>query len=121
MNSRYHTHYNEKRIYRRYPGRISGAPLPFASALVASVEVEQVLFVLAADQSRYMFSLGQACAFSLPVAGVVTKVGLATAQQCARARELLALAGADPIFEVSAKKGTGMRELLRFLDAERME
>ena len=59
------------------------------SALVASVEVEQVLFVLAADQSRYMFSPGQACAFSLPVAGVVTKVDLATAQQCARARELL--------------------------------
>ena len=40
--------------------------------VVTAVDVEQVLFVLDPTQSRYMFSPGQAAAFPVPVAGVIT-------------------------------------------------
>ncbi len=52
----------------------------------------------------------------MPVAGVVTKVDIATPKQIADAVELLQLAGADPIFKVSPMTGEGMEELVAFLE-----
>ena len=83
--------------------------------LVTAVEADQALFVQDATQERFMFSPGQAASFPIPVAGVVSKADMATEKQIAQARELLALAGADPIFVVSARSGTGMEELREFL------
>ena len=83
--------------------------------LVTSADVEQVLFLQDASGERFMYSAGQATAFSIPVAGVVTKCDLATAAQIRQAVELLRLTGADPVFCVSAVDGTGMEELERFL------
>lgn len=65
------------------------------------------------------FPPGQAAAFPIPTAGVVTKADIATEEQCRQAEELLALASADPIFRVSSLRGDGMEELLRFLDPGR--
>ena len=87
------------------------------SLMVTSAEVEQVLFLLDATQTRYMYSPGQAAAFPVPVAGVVTKVDAASPEQRAQARELLALAGAEPVFELSAVSGEGLEDLLLFLGA----
>ena len=72
-----------------------------------------------ATAQRFLFSPGQAAAFPIPTAGVVTKADIATEEQCRQAEELLALAGADPIFRVSSLRGDGMEELLRFLDPGR--
>lgn len=52
----------------------------------------------------------------MPVAGVVTKIDIATPKQIADAVELLQLAGADPIFKVSPMTGEGMEELVAFLE-----
>lgn len=92
-----------------------------SSLMTTSVEVEQVLFLIDATQPRYMYSPGQAAAFPVPVAGVVTKTDIATEKQCRQARELLELAGAKPIFEISAVDGSGMEELLRFIDVKQDE
>ncbi|MBR7149901.1 MAG: EutP/PduV family microcompartment system protein, partial [Oscillospiraceae bacterium] len=73
--------------------------------MVTAVEADQALFVQDATQERFMFSPGQAASFPIPVAGVVSKADMATEKQIAQARELLALAGADPIFIVSARSG----------------
>ena len=89
-----------------------------SSLMVTSVDTDLVLFLLDATQSRYMYSPGQAGAFPVPVAGVVTKIDLATPQQRKDARELLALAGADPIFEISSVTNEGMDALLEFLQDE---
>ncbi len=87
----------------------------FRSLLVTAVDVELVLFLLDATQSRYMYSPGQASSFPVPIAGVVTKIDLATPEQRLQARELLTLAGAEQIFEVSATDNIGMDALIDFL------
>ncbi len=84
--------------------------------VVTSVEAEQVLFVQDASQERFMFSPGQSAAFPIPVAGVVSKADLATPKQTQQAIELLELAGASPIFVVSAKTGQGIEQLKQFLE-----
>lgn len=87
--------------------------------VVTSVEADLVLFVQDASQERFLFSPGQAASFPLPVAGVVSKIDLASQDQINNAAELLALAGADPVFSVSAQTGQGIPELLDFLNASR--
>ena len=82
-----------------------------------AVNVDQVVFVLDASSDRFMYSPGQATAFMLPVMGVITKTDIATEKQIADARELLAMTGADPIFAVSSIEGTGIDELLAYLNA----
>ena len=58
---------------------------------------------------------GLAAAFPVPVAGVVTKIDLATPRQLADGLELLELAGAKPIFSVSSVTGEGMEALVAHL------
>ena len=86
--------------------------------VVTAVEVDQVLFVQDATQERFMYSPGQASAFPVPVAGVVSKADAATEKQVETARELLELAGAAPVFIVSAFTGEGIDELMAFLQEE---
>ncbi len=88
----------------------------FHALVVTSVEADQVLFVQDASQDRFMFAPGQAAAFPIPVAGVVSKADMATPQQVKNAVELLELAGASPIFVVSAFTGQGIEELRDFLE-----
>ena len=87
--------------------------------IVTSVDVDVVLFLQDASQERFMYSPGLASSFPVGVAGIVTKTDCATEQQVAQAKELLALAGADPIFSLSAVTGEGVQELLSFLRSER--
>jgi ethanolamine utilization protein EutP len=88
------------------------------SLVVTSVETDVVLFVIDPTQVRFMYSPGQSAAFPVQVAGVVTKTDLATEEERRGAHELLELAGASPIFEVSSITGAGMEELLKFLSVE---
>lgn len=85
------------------------------SLVITSVEADQVLFVIDPTQDRFMYSMGQAAAFPVPVAGVVSKIDAASEKERRRAAELLEMTGASPIFEVSAMDGTGMDELIAFL------
>lgn len=83
--------------------------------LVTSVETDLVLFLQDAAYPRFMYSPGQAAAFPVPVAGVVSKIDAARPEDVAQARELLKLTGADPVFEVSSVTGEGLKELMAFL------
>lgn len=85
------------------------------SLMVTSVEAQLAVFVQDASQDRFCFSPGMASAFPLPVAGVVTKIDLADEKQVCSARELLILAGADPVFCVSPVSGEGMEALENYL------
>jgi ethanolamine utilization protein EutP (predicted NTPase) len=53
--------------------------------------------------------------FGRPAAGVVTKTDLAGPGDIEKAGELLCLAGASPLFEVSCLNGAGMDALKAFL------
>ena len=88
----------------------------FLQALVVtSVEVDLVLFVQDATQERFMFSPGQSASFPVPVIGVVSKVDAAAPEQIRMAGELLELAGAAPVFPVSARTGQGIEALAEYL------
>lgn len=91
----------------------------FHALVVTSVESDQVLFVQDATTERFMFSPGQASAFPVPVAGVVSKADIATEAQVRQAIELLELAGASPIFVVSAQTGDGIDALKEFLEFDK--
>ena len=88
------------------------------SLMVTAMDAELVLFVQDASREIYCFSPGQASAFPIQVAGIVTKTDIAAPRQIADAKELLELAGADPVFCVSAITGEGMEELEAFLNQE---
>ena len=98
------------------PGEYLERRVNLQNLLVTSVDTDLVLFLLDPTQERYMYSGGQAAAFPVPVAGVITKSDLATPEQIAQAKELLELTGADPIFVVSSYTGEGVAELLAFLE-----
>lgn len=85
------------------------------SLMVTSVDVDLVLFLIDPTHNRYMYSPGQATAFPVPVAGVITKADIATEQQCAEARELLEMTGASPIFCISSVSKAGLSELMEFI------
>lgn len=88
----------------------------FRSLMITATEADQVLFVQDASREQYYFAPGQASAFTMPVAGVITKTDIATKKQIQDARELLEMTGADPIFEVSAVTGEGIDALRAFLE-----
>ena len=83
--------------------------------MVTSVESDMALFIHDATAERFMFAPGLAGSFPVPVTGVINKIDKATEQQIKDSRELLELAGAKPIFEISAKTGEGMEALLEHL------
>lgn len=83
--------------------------------IVTAVEADLALFVLDPTQERFMFSPGQAASFPIPVSGIITKADVATEEQRKQAKELLELAGADPVFTVSSFTGAGIPELVAFL------
>ena len=97
------------------PGEYLERRAYLSSLMVTSVEADVVLFLQDASQERWMYSAGLSAAFPVPVAGVVTKIDEATPEAVERSVELLRLAGADPVFAVSALTGEGMEPLLDFL------
>lgn len=86
------------------------------SLMVTANEADVVLFVQDASREQYYYSPGQASAFPMPVAGIVTKTDIASKKQIEDAKELLTLAGAAPVFCVSAVTGEGIDELKAFLE-----
>lgn len=84
--------------------------------IVTSTEADVVLFLQPAPSERFLFSPGAARMFPVPVAGVVSQIDGATEEERQRAAAWLELAGASPIFPVSALTGEGMENLLKFLE-----
>ena len=100
------------------PGEYLESKGMFKALIVTAVEADVILFLQDATDERFRYSPGQTAAFSAPVIGVVTKTDLATPRQVAQASELLRLAGAGRVFCVSAQTGTGLKELLDFLEED---
>ena len=98
------------------PGEYLERRVHLQNLLVTSVDTDLVLFLIDPTQDRYMYSAGQSAAFPVPVAGVITKADLATEEEIERSKNLLELAGADPIFLVSSYTGEGLEELRQFLE-----
>jgi ethanolamine utilization protein EutP len=83
--------------------------------MVSAVDSGLVLFLQDPTRQDFCFSPGQAAMFSRPAAGVITKIDLAEKAGIRRAKELLAIAGAAPVFAVSPVSGEGMDELAAYI------
>ncbi|MCQ2479080.1 MAG: EutP/PduV family microcompartment system protein [Clostridia bacterium] len=90
----------------------------YKGIIVTAADSDLILFLQDATDERFRFSPGQAAFFSVPVAGVVSKIDIATEEQVNDAVELLELAGCERIFLTSAVTGEGTEELLDYLNEE---
>lgn len=98
------------------PGEYSENRGLLRGLIVTSADARQVLLLQSCTEPVSLFSPGLSSAFGRPVAGVVTKSDLAPTPQAIRdAVLLLELAGASPIFVVSAATGDGIPELTAYL------
>jgi ethanolamine utilization protein EutP len=83
--------------------------------LVSSVDAGLILFLQDGTNQNAYFSPGQAAMFGIAVAGVITKIDAAAAEEIRRAEAILTLSGASPLFPISAFSGEGMEALTRFI------
>jgi len=83
----------------------------------ASTEVELILFIQAANSGTAKIPPLFTSYFTKPVIGVVTKIDVASQSQIAHARQVLGLAGARELYEVSSLTGQGFDELLARLES----
>ncbi|MDR0532195.1 MAG: EutP/PduV family microcompartment system protein [Oscillospiraceae bacterium] len=88
----------------------------YKALVVTATQADALLFLQDATDGRFCFSPGQAQMFGAMVWGVVTKCDAASREEINAARGLLELAGAQEIFEVSAKTGEGCAALLAALE-----
>ncbi len=82
---------------------------------LASYEVDMVVLIQAATTTDTRFPPGFATTFNREVLGVVTKAGVASAEQISDATDHLSRAGADTIVVVDSVTGEGfdrVREVL---------
>lgn len=83
--------------------------------IVASCDCHMVLLFQDASSKNCLFSPNFASVFTKPVVGIVTKID-EEIKDIEYAKNCLALAGAEKIFEISATKGLGLEELEDFLE-----
>ena len=89
-----------------------------AGLTVTAVDADAVLFLQDCTDPECRFSPGQAAMYGRPVVGVVTKIDQAPGPGAVEdARQLLELAGASPVFPISACTGEGLKELIQYLEA----
>jgi ethanolamine utilization protein EutP len=85
--------------------------------MVTAADADIVLFLQDCTDRNSRFSPGQAAMFGKPAAGVITKIDLARGDDREYAEKILTMAGAFPLFAVSAVSGEGMDALRAHLDA----
>jgi ethanolamine utilization protein EutP len=85
--------------------------------MVTAADADMVLFLQDCTDRNNRFSPGQAAMFGRPAAGVITKIDLARGDDREYAEKILTMAGASPLFAISAVSGEGVDALRAYLDA----
>jgi ethanolamine utilization protein EutP len=83
--------------------------------IISSAEADLLLLALDCGNRHYQLMAGLASMFNCPVAGVITKTDIGGEEEIGAVRKRLALAGASPVFAVSALTGQGIEGLREFL------
>ncbi|MDR2342979.1 MAG: EutP/PduV family microcompartment system protein [Spirochaetaceae bacterium] len=82
----------------------------------SSSEAGLMLLALDCGNRHYQLMAGLASMFNCPVAGLVTKADIGGAEEVEFVRKRLVLAGATPVFAVSALTGQGFETLTGYLE-----
>jgi ethanolamine utilization protein EutP len=97
------------------PGEMIAIPRLFNALILNSSRVRLVLFVMDGERPRAL-PAKLALALKAPSAGAISKCDLSDPASLRRAEASLRLAGAEPIFKVSAVTGEGLEQLKRFIE-----
>lgn len=97
------------------PGEFMENRFYYNALVSASVDAEVIAFVQDPTGSQNYFPPFFSSRFNKKVIGIITKIDLSDEQALCKARELLKLAGATEIFEISVITGRGLEELNAFL------
>lgn len=97
------------------PGEYLERPRMYGALIVASADADIIMLVQDATENGTMFPPAFASSFAKPSIGLVTKDDIATREQVEEAVKFLKIAGAEKIFVVSSKKGTGFDNLHDYL------
>ncbi|UXY12665.1 propanediol utilization protein PduV [Kosakonia sp. ML.JS2a] len=87
----------------------------YSALLTSACEAEVIALVLNANAPWCPFSPGFTLPMNRPTVGIVTKADVASDAQIARAREWLRQSGAQQLFITSALTGSGIDEVVAFL------
>lgn len=88
----------------------------YRALIVTAADADVIALVQSCTDDEIKFAPGFASIFPKEVIGIVTKIDAAeNDSEAARAREILELAGAGRIFEVSALMDMGINELMDYL------
>jgi ethanolamine utilization protein EutP len=80
-----------------------------------SAEADMLLLALDCGNRHYQLMAGLTSMFNCPVTGVITKADIGDREEIEAVRKRLTLAGASPVFAVSALTGQGIESLLEYL------
>lgn len=98
------------------PGEFMENRFYYNALVSAAVDAEMVAFVQSATVSQNYFPPFFSSRFTKPVIGIITKIDLIEdPEKRKKAHELLTLAGANKVFEVSLIKNTGLTDLENYL------
>jgi len=92
------------------PGEMVTIPRFFNALILNSVRARLVLFLMDGGRPTHL-PARLALALKAPVAGVISKMDLATPDNLYKARQALKGAGVEKIFEISSVTGEGLDEL----------
>lgn len=101
------------------PGEYMERRYLYRALIVTAADAEVIGLVQDVGRDVSWIPPAFATTFAKPVFGIVTKIDLAhTPQDLERARAALEMAGADPIFEVSAVDHVGLEPLWDYLNPD---
>ena len=89
----------------------------YQALAVTSVDVDVVLLLQDPTDMTFALAPGLKTMFQKPMVGAITKVDEVTdPKQMDRARKILELCGAEPIFTISSVTGEGIDGLIRYIE-----
>ena len=87
----------------------------YSALMVTAADADLVLILQDATDEECRFAPAMGSMFQKPLLGVITKTDLAAPEQLEKARTMLELAGASPIFCISNYTKQGIPELKTYL------
>lgn len=96
------------------PGEMVSIPRFFNALILNSIRARLVLFLMDGNRPTNL-PARLALALKAPVAGVVTKIDMATEDNLNKARQSLLVAGAKEIFQISSYTGEGLDKLTNWI------
>lgn len=97
------------------PGEYVEHRAMYSNLMTIAIEADVIVLMQSATDPRIILPTGFSTMFTKETIGVVTKTDIATNQQIEMVTERLRDAGAEKMFEISAKTGANVQQLIDYL------